>query len=68
MITIDIKRAGRFLIQFIGGLGVIFWISWKLSLLAIGAAPFMGLASLFYSKIVKRLSRKFQDSLADVSK
>ena len=48
-------------------LGALFWINWKLTLVFIAAAPILALVVVFASNRFRRISRKIQGSMGDVT-
>lgn len=62
-----VSQALRNLIMLIGALVMMFVTSPRLSLLVLGAIPVIVLPLVGYGKVVRRLSRKAQDSLATAS-
>lgn len=51
-------------IMIIGGVGVIIWISWKLSLFMLSIVPVIALVSVFFGRYIKKLSKQSQAELA----
>ncbi|KAG2388200.1 hypothetical protein C9374_001050 [Naegleria lovaniensis] len=51
-------------VQAIGGVGFLFYTSWKLTLVTLSIVPPLIIGAIIYAKIVKKLSRKVQDALA----
>lgn len=51
----------------IGLLGYIFYLNWKMSLVFIAVAPVIGFLVTRVGKRLRRLSGKFQDSMADIT-
>ena len=62
-----VSQALRNLIMLIGALVMMFVTSPRLSLLVLGAIPIIVLPLVGYGQVVRRLSRKAQDSLATAS-
>nr|CAG4718556.1 unnamed protein product [Naegleria fowleri] len=54
----------RNMVQAIGGVGFLFYTSWKLTLVTLSVVPPLIIGAIIYAKIVKKLSRKVQDALA----
>ena len=48
-------------------LGALFWLNWKLTLVFIAAAPILALVVVFASNRFRRISRKIQGSMGDVT-
>ena len=51
----------------IGLLGYLFYLDWKLTLLFVSVAPLIGLLVSTVAKRLRRLSRKVQDSVGDIT-
>jgi len=51
----------------IGLLGWMFYIDWKMTLVAMISAPFITLVILIIRKRLRKMSRKVQDSMADIN-
>lgn len=58
----------RNIVQAVGGTSILFFISWKLTLVMLSVIPVGAIGAVLYSRFVKKLSRKLQDALASVSK
>lgn len=50
-----------------GGLGILFYMNWKLCLITLAVIPFLVIVAKFFGKNLKKLSTKLQDSLAENS-
>jgi ATP-binding cassette subfamily B protein len=66
-ISISVSQALRNLVMLTGALIMMFATSVKLSALVILAIPLIVLPLIFYGRIVRRLSRRAQDELAEAS-
>jgi ATP-binding cassette, subfamily B, bacterial len=62
-----ISQAVRNMIMLIGALGMMFFTSYRLSLIVLGVIPLIVLPLIGYGRVVRRLSRKAQDELAEAS-
>jgi ATP-binding cassette, subfamily B, bacterial len=62
-----ISQAARNMIMLIGALGMMFFTSYRLSLIVLGVIPLIVLPLIGYGRVVRRLSRKAQDELAEAS-
>ena len=51
----------------VGLLGWMFYIDWKMTLVAMVSAPFITLVVLIIRKRLRKMSRKVQDSMADIN-
>ncbi|MCG8325393.1 MAG: lipid A export permease/ATP-binding protein MsbA [Thiotrichales bacterium] len=54
-------------LSILGLLGYMFYISWELSLIAILSAPLITIIVLIIRRRLRKMSRKFQDSMADIN-
>jgi ATP-binding cassette subfamily B protein len=66
-ITTAVSQALRNGVMLIGAIAMMLWTSWKLSVLVIVAIPVVVLPLVFYGRVVRRLSRRAQDELAEAS-
>jgi len=66
-VTEAVKVALREGLTVIGLFGYMLYINWKLTLVFVGAAPFMGIAVMIASKRLRRQSRNIQESVGDIS-
>jgi subfamily B ATP-binding cassette protein MsbA len=48
-------------------LGYMFYLSWKLTLIFVAAAPLVGLVAVYASRRFRRISRRIQNSMGDVT-
>ena len=62
-----LSQAARNAIMLVGALAMMFVTSTKLSLLVLGIIPAIVLPLVAYGRVVRRLSRRAQDTLADAS-
>ncbi len=62
-----LSQAARNIIMLVGALAMMFVTSAKLSLLVLGIIPAIVLPLMAYGRVVRRLSRHAQDTLADAS-
>lgn len=65
-VTVNVSMGLRETIQVVGGVVMLFILSWKLSLLILGVVPLITIPAIFFGKWVKKLSTKMQDALARV--
>ncbi len=54
-------------IMFVGGIVIIFVMSWRLSLVMLAVVPPAVLCMILLGRLIRRISRQVQDALADVS-
>ncbi|KAL9642208.1 hypothetical protein ABK040_007210 [Willaertia magna] len=66
-VTVNLSMFLRNFIQMIGGIGLLFFISWKLTLVMLSVIPPVIIIALFYGKYVKKLAKEVQDALANSS-
>jgi ABC-type multidrug transport system fused ATPase/permease subunit len=62
--TMTLATGLRFLCQVLGGIIVLFYLSWRLTLVMVIPLPLFGLAAWMYSRAVRALSARLQKSLA----
>lgn len=67
-ITQNVSDGLRAIVNAAAGLALMAWISPSLTAIILVAAPFMGSASLIYSRIIRKLSRKMQQNLGTLTK
>jgi ATP-binding cassette subfamily B protein len=66
-VTVNVSMALRFLLSGLGALGVLFWISWKLTLVMLAVVPVVAVTAGIYGRGIQAISRQVQDALADSS-
>jgi ATP-binding cassette subfamily B protein len=66
-VTVNLSVALRYVIQVIGGTVLMFLISVKLTLVLVLLIPLIVLASIFWGKKLRSLSRKMQNELGEAS-
>lgn len=66
-VTEAVKVALREGLTVIGLFGYMLYINWKLTLVFVAAAPFMGIVVMIASKRLRRQSRKIQESVGDIT-
>lgn len=66
-VTVNVSMAMRFVLSGLGALGVLFWISWKLTLVMLAVVPVVAVTAGIYGRAIQALSRQVQDALADSS-
>ena len=57
----------RFISQAIGSLIILFYISWKLTLLMLGIVPFLSIGITFYGRKLREYGKEYQAKLAESS-
>jgi len=65
--TINISMGLRFGAQVVIGIVLIFFESWKLSLLTLGIVPAIVLIAIVYGRFMRSLSKRYQAALAEAS-
>lgn len=66
-VTVNVSMALRFSAQVVIALAIIFFIQWSLTLVMLSVVPAIVLAAALYARLVKKISRRYQDRLADAS-
>lgn len=66
-VSVNVSQGLRNLGQVLGGLGFMFYTSWKLSLIMLVLIPPVALFANFFGKRIRRHSKDFQASIADAS-
>jgi ABC-type multidrug transport system fused ATPase/permease subunit len=63
-VTVNVSMALRSLGQAIGGIALLFVISWRLTFVMLAVTPIVAIGAVAYGRFVKRLSKETQDALA----
>lgn len=63
-LSVNISMGLRFSATVIGGIIILFVISWKLTLVMLSILPIVVGAARFYGRVIKALSKSVQDALA----
>lgn len=66
-VTVNFSMSLRMIVQAVCSFVVIFFISWKLTLVMLSVVPVVGVCARMYGTFVKTLSKNYQDSLAKAS-
>lgn len=66
-VTVNVSMFLRFTLQAIGSLGILFYTSWRLSLLMLSVVPVVAIGAVLFARRVRTLSRATQDALASAS-
>ena len=66
-VSVNVSMGLRNLGQVVGGLGFMFYTSWKLSALMLLLIPPVGIAAAIFGKKIRKFSKQFQESLAQAS-
>ncbi len=64
-VTVNVSMALRFLVQVLGALAILAWISWKLTLVMLLVVPIVAAGAGLYGRLIRRVSRAVQDALAE---
>ncbi|KAI2602434.1 hypothetical protein GGR54DRAFT_504376 [Hypoxylon sp. NC1633] len=67
-ITQNVSDGLRAVVNSVAGLALMAWISPSLTAIILVAAPFIGSASIIYSRVIRKLSRKLQQNLGTLTK
>jgi ABC-type multidrug transport system fused ATPase/permease subunit len=66
-VTVNISMGLRYVAQAMGGLLLLFYISWKLTLVMLSCVPIVAIGAVMYGLYVRRLAKDRQDALARAS-
>eukprot|EP01120_Amphizonella_sp_Union-15-10_P014917 TRINITY_DN7461_c0_g1_i1.p1 TRINITY_DN7461_c0_g1~~TRINITY_DN7461_c0_g1_i1.p1 ORF type:complete len:644 (+),score=127.81 TRINITY_DN7461_c0_g1_i1:64-1995(+) len=66
-VTINISMGLRWLGTALGGMVILFFISWKLTLVMMSIFPIIGVAARIYGKFIRVISKKVQDALGEAT-
>jgi ABC transporter fused permease/ATP-binding protein len=64
LLSFTIAELFRQVATLVVGLGILFYTSWKLTLFMLATFPLLVIASVFFGRYMRRLSKKAQDELA----
>jgi len=64
-VTVNISMALRFVVQAIGAMIILAWISWKLTIVMLCVVPVVAAGAGLYGRLIRRVSRDVQDALAE---
>lgn len=64
-VTVNISMALRNLLQALGGVGILFFTSFKLAIVMVVAIPVVVFVAVYYGRKVRKLSRRVQDRIAE---
>jgi ABC-type multidrug transport system fused ATPase/permease subunit len=65
--TSDLSMLLRYLIQILAATGLMFHLSWKLTLVLVAVVPVLAISALRYGRFIKGIRRKFQARLPTLS-
>ncbi|HEY8377305.1 MAG TPA: ABC transporter transmembrane domain-containing protein [Nannocystis sp.] len=63
----DLSIFLRNVLTLVGGVAVLFWMNWKLTAAMLAVVPALMIAANYWSRIIREISRKAQDELAQAS-
>lgn len=66
-VSVNLSMFLRNLGQVVGGLGFMFYTSWKLSLIMLVLVPPTALSAALFGKRIRKISKSFQETLAEAS-
>jgi ABC transporter fused permease/ATP-binding protein len=66
-VSVNISMGLRFVVSIMGGVGFLFFTSWRLTLVMLAVVPPIALGAVAYGRRVRKLSRDVQDALAGSS-
>lgn len=63
-VTVNLSMLLRFGLMGTGAIVILMWTSLKLTLVMLAVVPAVAVAAMFYGRILRKVSREFQDALA----
>jgi len=66
-VTVNVSMLLRWLVQLISSLIIIFYISWKLTLIMLGIVPALAIGARMYGFFIQRISKDYQAALASAA-
>jgi ABC transporter fused permease/ATP-binding protein len=64
-VTVNVSMLLRFVVQVVGAVAILAWLSWKLTIVMLAVVPIVAAGAGLYGRLIRRVSRKVQDALAD---
>ena len=64
-VTVNVSMLLRFVVQVVGALAILAWLSWKLTLVMLAVVPIVAAGAGLYGRLIRRVSRDVQDALAE---
>ncbi len=64
-VTVNVSMLLRFVIQALGAVAILAWLSWKLTIVMLAVVPLVAAGAGLYGRLIRRVSRDVQDALAD---
>jgi len=63
-VTVNISMALRYVVTCVGSLAVLFYLSWRLTLVMLTMVPVIAVGAALYGQAIRKISRQVQDALA----
>ncbi|MCK6523535.1 ATP-binding cassette domain-containing protein [Myxococcota bacterium] len=63
-VTVNLSMLLRFLVMALGGIGALFWTSWRLTVVTLAIVPLVVVGAAMFGSVFRRTSREVQDALA----
>lgn len=63
-VTVNLSMGLRFGLQSLGAIGILLWISWKLTLVMLAVVPIVAIGAGIYGRKLRIISKEVQDALA----
>lgn len=63
-VTVNVSMALRYTVSLLGAVGVLFYTSWRLTLVMLAVVPLVAGGAGIYGRLIRQVSRDFQDALA----
>ena len=63
-VTVNLSMALRFTAGAVGGIGMLAWMSPRLTAVTLAVVPLVAIGASVYGRVIRRLSRQVQDALA----
>lgn len=66
-VTVNLSMALRYALQALGAIVILMWTSWQLTFVMLAVVPVVVIAAAVYGRLIRKVSRKVQDALAQAS-
>jgi len=66
-VTVNLSMTLRNLLQTVGAVVLLAWLSWRLTLVMMAVVPIVAVAAGVYGRLLRRVARRVQDALARAS-
>jgi len=63
-VTVNVSMALRYAVTGVGAVAILFWTSWKLTLVMLSIVPLVVVGARLYGRVLRRISKAYQDALA----